>query len=125
MANGTAAPLARRASTTCPDESPSNPTFMKRKLDPQAKARATNCTQVGTRFMGTVPPAGQRARQAPRCGGRQRRCTATIGASTRTIGLTTALTGGLTAAAMPMDTPSTTAMAKPANNRNSVAAISC
>ncbi len=47
------------------------------------------------------------------------------GASTRTIGLTTALTGGLTAAAMPMDTPSTTAMAKPANNRNSVAAISC
>ncbi|MGY2937558.1 hypothetical protein ACVWZ6_007160 [Bradyrhizobium sp. GM6.1] len=47
------------------------------------------------------------------------------GASTRTIGRTTALIAGLAAAAMPKLTPSTTAIAKPANNRIRVAAISC
>src|SRR3954471_15656064 len=47
------------------------------------------------------------------------------GASTRTTGFTTALTVGLTAAARPRPTPSTTAMEKPANSRNSVTTISC
>ena len=47
------------------------------------------------------------------------------GASTRTIGRTTALMAGLAAAARPMLTPRITAIENPANKRNSVAAISC
>src|SRR6478735_947688 len=42
------APNTRRAHATCPNETPSRPTFMNRKLAPQTSPMATNCRATFT-----------------------------------------------------------------------------